>query len=656
MLILGGGLGALTAAFELTRTEAARRRFHVTLLQHGWRLGGKAASGRAGAEARIQEHGLHLLMGFYDNAFQVMRACYGELRPDPAERFQHWDDAFKAEYSVWLGAPGSAEGANRIRLPKLPGTPGDPRSPLAPQDLVTEWLGAQSSLMQIALPPGLAALNPLFAQLVQDVRNALQTSVGQLLVAALQAIYGAFQNAVGLVMMLPGIPLWVERLVRIAVAFTRGLIFDVIAGNGFDGIDSLDFRAWLANNGATAADLSGGLVSGLYDLAFAYKDGDRAKPLVEAGTMAETFIRMAATYRDAPLWRMESGMGDVVVAPMYRVLRARGVDIRLFHRVTDVKLDASAKRVGEVTVSRQVYVAQSAPGGVYEPLKDYQGILGWPHEPFWGQIENGAALQAQGLDLESEACTQEVERTTWKVDDHFDAVVNGLSVGAFPTVCADLIAKLPAWSQMVASLPTVRTQVMQLWFDRPASALGPLPDLAMLSGGTPPFDSWGDMSHVLPAEDWSGAAVPPQTVGYLCGVMDETAVGAPAALAAVSAAARAWLDSSGVALWPNAATNAGTFDDARLVKPAGANAAVPPLDTQFLRANIDPTERYVLSLPGSSAHRLAAGGSGVENLFLAGDWVRTSINGGSSESAFEAGVEGARALLRHYGAWDGLPV
>ena len=34
-------------------------------------------------------------------------------------------------------------------------------------------------------------------------------------------------------------------------------------------------------------------------------------------------------------------------------------------------------------------------------------------------------------------------------------------------------------------------------------------------------------------------------------------------------------------------------------------------------------------------------GSGVANLFLAGDWVRTSINGGSVEAAFEAGQRAA---------------
>lgn len=43
--VLGGGIGAISAAFHLTSSEA-RDRFEVTVYQQGWRIGGKAASGR----------------------------------------------------------------------------------------------------------------------------------------------------------------------------------------------------------------------------------------------------------------------------------------------------------------------------------------------------------------------------------------------------------------------------------------------------------------------------------------------------------------------------------------------------------------------------------------------------------------------------------
>ena len=91
--IVGGGCAGMTTAFELTRPEQ-RGRYEVTVYQMGFRLGGKGASGR-GVAGRIEEHGLHLWMGFYENAFQLMRQCYAELDRDPAHcPLATWQDAF----------------------------------------------------------------------------------------------------------------------------------------------------------------------------------------------------------------------------------------------------------------------------------------------------------------------------------------------------------------------------------------------------------------------------------------------------------------------------------------------------------------------------------------------------------------------------------
>src|SRR5262249_52078641 len=91
--VIGGGCAGVTAAFELSRPHHEGR-YEVTLYQQGWRLGGKGASGR-GAADRIEEHGLHLWMGFYENAFRVMRECYAELGRDRDEcPIADWTDAF----------------------------------------------------------------------------------------------------------------------------------------------------------------------------------------------------------------------------------------------------------------------------------------------------------------------------------------------------------------------------------------------------------------------------------------------------------------------------------------------------------------------------------------------------------------------------------
>ena len=45
------------------------------------------------------------------------------------------------------------------------------------------------------------------------------------------------------------------------------------------------------------------------------------------------------------------------------------------------------------------------------------------------------------------------------------------------------------------------------------------------------------------------------------------------------------------------------------------------MNAQFFRANLDASERYTLSVAGSAKHRLAADQSGVDGLFLTGDWI-----------------------------------
>ncbi len=117
--VLGGGVGAIVAAFELTRPELEGR-FEVTVYQSGWRLGGKGASGRnidPKHGKRIEEHGLHVWFGFYENAFEVMDAAYRELAAKQigAGPFQTvWDAfvgcdeivAFDRQGDEWVQLPG----------------------------------------------------------------------------------------------------------------------------------------------------------------------------------------------------------------------------------------------------------------------------------------------------------------------------------------------------------------------------------------------------------------------------------------------------------------------------------------------------------------------------------------------------------------------
>jgi uncharacterized protein with NAD-binding domain and iron-sulfur cluster len=68
------------------------------------------------------------------------------------------------------------------------------------------------------------------------------------------------------------------------------------------------------------------------------------------------------------------------------------------------------------------------------------------------------------------------------------------------------------------------------------------------------------------------------------------------------------------------------------------------LDGQFFRANVEPSELYVLSTAGTIQARLAPGQSGFQNLILAGDWTRVELNIGCVEAAVQSGKMAANAL------------
>jgi hypothetical protein len=89
-------------------------------------------------------------------------------------------------------------------------------------------------------------------------------------------------------------------------------------------------------------------------------------------------------------------------------------------------------------------------------------------------------------------------------------------------------------------------------------------------------------------------------------------------------------------LWPEARGRDG-FDWQLLVGGDG-------FDSQYWRGNFTGTERYALTLAGSVRYRLWPGESGFENLFLAGDWTRNGIDGGSGEAAVTSGMLAAQAI------------
>lgn len=663
--VLGGGMGALAAAWQLVRLDASR--YDITVYQRGWRLGGKGGSGRnlePGKALRIEEHGLHILMGFYDHVFHILKTCYDELGATTAN--PPWQDV--GPWSAALVGSSCLQISDRYRdgsraiweihLPAHEGeVPGD-RVPGREPD-VAEWLRKGFAFLYETLvhageepgsPPSVehtgAREKLRWLQRIAETIVAREPGRGGLAGDMLcDSARTGIRWALALIFRRMGDP---ERRDRDSVARRRQAMAAWFIGANLLGIiehrlwrkadflrvaerlDELDYRAWLRQNVGPVGDawpeltVGSPLVAAIYDLIFSNKAG------FGAGTALYDTLSMLLDYWGHLFYRMNGGMGDVVFAPLYLWLRQRGVKFRFFQRVRALRpeVHADPARVGEILMEEQLEL--NAP---YEPLIAANGRPCWPSEPLLEQlpVREQRRLRTSGYELETDPATFGRLRTLTRGRD-FDAVVLGIPVGAMqaePELIGALSAVHAPLGQMVRGVQTVATRALQVWTHATATELGWAGTQAMLGSGDGPFSSWGDMSQVLPRECWNGVSA--RAVHYFCDAHEEDdAPGAPT----VGAQAQQFLEQP-VRRWMP-----GFSWDTVVASGEG----IDRLAGQYVRANVAGSERYVLAAPGTSRHRLAADRSGFENLFLAGDWVKTELNAGCVEAAAMAGVAAGRAL------------
>ncbi len=637
VVILGGGMAGLAAAWRLSDPDGERP--EITVFQRGWRLGGKGASSR-GPNGRIEEHGLHVWLGFYDNAFRLLRSCYEELdRPgtDPACPIQGWRDAFVPASTIGLGRtgetdsplwlaqfpendrlPGAAAGADELtsadfleRGLALLGRFGvslDPPSTLAPR-VVMSSSPTHPALALRGVGPG--------AELLKGARTGLR-AVGGSGVAAQRS----------------------AELLDLLVTMLRGIIADRLTIRGYTAVDHLDLRDWLAHHGASRDAIESPIVHGHYDLSFAYEGGDPGRPRFPAGLALHLTMRMFLDYKGALFWKMRAGMGDVVFAPLYQALRRRGVRFRFFHRLDHLHLSPDGRSVGRVSLGRQVGVS----GGEYDPLIRVRGLPVFADRPDLRQIDAGDELL--GHDLESHWCGWgDSERVTLEAGRDYDALVLGVSLGMVPHTCHELLEADERWRSMVERVGTVATQAFQTWLRTDERALGWRSPAATVTGCGEPFDTFGSLSQVLPFEDWPDDEQP-LTAASFCGTLPDEAI--PPGIDPhdlVRANAVRFLESRSAMLWPGAADDDGGFRwDLLCAGDGGPASGAARFSSQHWRANIDPSDRYVQSLPGSAPYRMRADDSGLDNLFLAGDWIDNGLNAGCIEGAVLGGLQAANAV------------
>ena len=291
-------------------------------------------------------------------------------------------------------------------------------------------------------------------------------------------------------------------LVEIVTANLFGIMVDglLTRPDGFGAINHLDYREWLLGHGIDPEALESPILRGMYDLVFGYEGGDPARPRFSAGLGLELATKMLLGYSGALFWKMQAGMGEVIFAPLYEVLRDRGVEFRFFHRVDALRLADDGRSIAAIDLGLQAELADGVDA--YDPLIRVKGLPCWPDAPLDAQLRATDALD--GVDLESFwSPRRDVGRRTLEAGKDFDAVVFAISLGMVPHVCGELLAASPAWRSMVENVGTVATQAFQLWLSEDEEALGwSGPPGVTVSGFVKPFDTWASMPHLLAAEDW----------------------------------------------------------------------------------------------------------------------------------------------------------
>ena len=696
--IIGGGCAGMAAAWHLSKRAGI---YEVQVFEKSHRLGGKGASGRD-AEGHIEEHGLHVWLGFYENAFRMMRECYDEVRanewgprhalPEGALAHGSFEEAFLPEPHLGVSIRGTQQPMEFWSglFPPTEDTPGDPfdedTNPFTLSNYLARCFMLLKTLMQSVVDtPGQPApggarpkgRSPLDEALESDfsfdplrdpaaVFDALarRLRTGMLVTAAgmrqaftfleqwaqrmnegtwaaesalnfIEAVAAQMRKQLGDVVAVDPKLRWKTEVIDIVMAIAMGLYRDrvLLSEEGLDAINDQDYREWLRKHGAAQSTVDSQFIAGIYDLTFAYRDGDRAQPALAAGVALRGALRMFFTYRGAMFWRMRSGMGDAVFAPLYRVLAKRRVQFRFMHQLTGVTVELGEERQRRVSALEFA----SAPDGRDSPLDRAGCWAGNANAPEMGA--SGARLTV-GNDFDAVIFALGIDDLR-RVFDSAASVANG-PIAAQSRALTEVVPD--SWRDAFRYLATVGTKAAQVWMTRDLASLGWRRGPAIVTGLDAAFQTWADMSHTMPSENaWRERhqvarfkTQRAKSVAYFCGVVqedphpDKRTLGHERSAARLHSQLDALLAGAMKEVWPRAFTRSHTARASELHR--------------YVQINLDGSDRYTLSLPGTIRYRLSPLDDWLGNASVAGDWTACGLDAGCVESAVMSGMLAAFAI------------
>lgn len=711
--VLGGGLSSLSTIFHLTNESNWQDKYDITLYQLGWRLGGKCASSRNDKVAmRIQEHGLHLWFGFYDKAFSMMKQCYDAYAHEQTTletAFTGYDHIALQEqvgdsWQTWMNyiPPNKYKIGEHALDPVLAidnmvdyfkSLIGFLQEQYAqfhdtlPEDLVHKLHTNGAQLIELAQQHNSPNLIPYFkkyatpnidyalislllevaAGMAKDLNipehyTYLSNLLHELLDFALKVIWDILK---------PFIDLDAIRKLWIFVDFfaisMKGFIVDDVILKGFSVINNLDLREWLTQNGAMMMTVNSALVQAIYGLVFGGKD----QYTFEAGTAMEGLLKMTLLYKGHIYYRMNDGMGDIIIGPLYNVLKDRGVKFEFFNKVTRLVPGTDGTTIDEIHIDVQATLKPEFK--TYEPMvytSNPQSLPYWPEHPRYEFLQQGDMLKHGGIDngpvnLESYyANWKPAAQQVLKINTDYHIVVQGISIGALPYIAQDILQRPERedWRLMVAHIKPVPTIASQLWLNSDIQQMGwkyANDGLALLGSYQEPYDTWSQMDQLIDKEKWPEQNIP-KNLAYLVG--PTPAKFAPLApftdhtfpqrqYEMAKRFTKQYLQNLAANIWPGTIDSEGQFKWEDLVV-LDQSQGEERLDAQYFRANIDPTELYVLSEKGSSQYRLKTDKCGFDNMLITGDWIDIGFNAGCVECAVMAGILTANACTNRYSTID----
>jgi uncharacterized protein with NAD-binding domain and iron-sulfur cluster len=700
--VIGGGCAGMAAAWELSKQPG----FEIHVYEKSWCLGGKAASARA-ADGRILEHGLHVWLGFYENAFRMMRECYevvaaqglGPKATLPQNRLAHgsFEDAFVPEPNVAVGhrhSDGKWAAWSGLFPPEpgLPGEPLDERSnPFTLANYLLRCVSLAKALMvsTIGLPdayPGESRPNErstsdqlenlnfsadsgaagevLIERAYRLLRNSSLTSA-----AVLQQAVTIFERWLQSLNFAPQVPGTALKLATAIATQTRKILRDVASidpairakadiidivvtiavglfrdrvlfdERGLDAINNFEYKDWLKKHGATTSSVDSPFLQGIYELVFGYGGGDKTKPALAAGVALRGALRMFFTYRGALLWRMPSGMGDAVFAPLYKVLegnrtnRPSPVRFHFLHELVGVAFDPDSKPLSVLSLT---FNTQSDPANIERQSGNALDDFGcWPTKER-SRIGNLPAAKRAVTLRRGQA-------------DGFGAVIFAGGIDGFKLFAKAAEKRLPpSWDLAIKQARTVATQSAQAWLSEDLEGLGWNRGSGLVTAIGCEFDTWADMTNTLASERaWRAAtksAAPlkdgksldqARSVAYFCSPLSENKVkAAKRSRATLEKDIGKDLDDllkAGIRLlWPDAFDGKATAKDLEIAR--------------HVQANFEGSDRYVQSPPGSLSARISPLDPSVENMTVAGDWTANGLDAGCVEAAVMSGMLAAYAI------------